>query len=324
MTKLYKYRSNFSDSSGVRRDTQLLLSSQLYASPYKNLNDPFEGSVRLPKSTSCEKWTTPLIQDLSNAGVCSLSRQKDNESFPSNEIMWSLYADGHKGFCIEYDLEKLTNNYDNEFDIRSSITVNYEDQTPEVRNWDDIFDVQKKVFGTKSKAWSSENEFRLVFTTSGLKPISQDSVSAIYLGLRTEYNERNVILNEMIRRGIPVYQMIRQGEAYSLRAVRIDIKSEYEILNEKKIGQTKTYNIIWKSENTDRWSLKDFIISFKRQHGECNINIINDIQVLPMLDKFSSQCNETEARLIQEHWLAYSSFDVGDEVWYYPEAWWMK
>ena len=324
MSKLYKYRSNISDPSGVRRDTRILLSNQLYASPYKSLNDPFEGSVRLPKSDSCEKWVTPLIQDLSNAGVCSLSKQRTDESFPSNEIMWSLYADGHKGFCIEYDSEKLTGNTSKEFDIRNSISVDYEDQTPEVGKWDGIFDVQKKMFGTKSKAWISENEFRLVFYTSGLKPVSQVAVSAIYLGLRIEYNERNVILNEMIHRGIPVYQVIRQGEAYSLRAVRIDIKSEYEILNTKILGRTKTYNIFWKSENSDKWSLKDFIISFKRQHGECNVNIIDDEQVLPMLDKFSSECNEAEARLIQEHWLAYSSFDVGNEVWYYPEAWWVK
>lgn len=324
MSKLYKYRSNISDSSGVRRDTQLLLSNQMYASPYKNLNDPFEGSVNLPKSESCERWVTPLIQDLSTAGVCSLSRQKVDEHFPNNEIMWSLYADGHKGFCIEYDSEKLTSNSIKEFDIRNTITVNYEDQTPEVGKWDGIFDVQKKVFGTKSKAWTAENEFRLVFNTSGLKPVSQDAVSAVYLGLRIDYGERNVILSEMIHKGIPVYQIIRQGESYSLRTVRIDRKSEYEILNEKMLGRTKTYNILWKLENTDKWSLKNFIISFKKQYGECNVNIIDDVQVLSMLDKLSSECNEIEAGLIQKHWLAYSSFEVGNEVWYYTEAWWVK
>ena len=92
MSKLYKYRSNFQDVSGERRDTRLLVSNCIYASPFKDLNDPFEGSVRLPKSVSCDYWVTPLIQSISNIGVCSFSRQKIGEVFPSNEILWSLYA----------------------------------------------------------------------------------------------------------------------------------------------------------------------------------------------------------------------------------------
>lgn len=49
MTKVYKYRANLI-IDGQKRDTIQLSNNVLYAANLRILNDPFEGSVELPKS----------------------------------------------------------------------------------------------------------------------------------------------------------------------------------------------------------------------------------------------------------------------------------
>ena len=103
----YKYRANFADEKGNRRDTDSLIKGELYAPKMKDLNDPFEGSVELPLSQEHEHWVTPLLQESYRAGVYSMSKRKEEEEYPCNELLWAHYANSHKGFCIEYDLDEL-------------------------------------------------------------------------------------------------------------------------------------------------------------------------------------------------------------------------
>ncbi len=167
MSKVYKYRAN-QITSNREKDSILLSKNIIFASPIKFLNDPFEGSVMLPKADRHEHWVTPIMQDIGNIGIYSLSKPTEKD-FPNNELLWAHYANSHKGFCIEYDLNKLIDNYSKEYDIRNVINVQYQDERPEVTEVDDTFTVQKKVFGTKSLAWKYENEIRLVFNTAGKK-----------------------------------------------------------------------------------------------------------------------------------------------------------
>ncbi len=172
MKKVYKYRAN---SPVDRRDKDAIQLSRnlFYAARLNKMNDPFEGSVELPKSPRHDHWVTPLIQDLHTIGIYSLSKPEEDETFPSNELLWAHYANSHKGFCIEYDLDILTNNMSKQFDIRNRINVVYKNERPEVLETDTLFKVQCKVFGTKSLAWKYENELRLVFLTEGEKPIAE-------------------------------------------------------------------------------------------------------------------------------------------------------
>ena len=182
MNKVYKYRANVA-TGNWEKDSVQMAKGFLYAAKLNKMNDPFEGSVELPKSDRHERWVTPLIQDLHTIGIYSLSKPKENETFPCNELLWAHYANSHKGFCIEYDLDILLKNHSSQFDIRNQIHVVYKNERPEVSESDSLFDVQSKVFGTKSLAWKYENEVRLVFLTEGEKPIPPEAITAIYLSL---------------------------------------------------------------------------------------------------------------------------------------------
>ena len=59
MSKVYKYRAN-QITSNREKDSILLSKNIIFASPIKFLNDPFEGSVMLPKADRHEHWVTPI------------------------------------------------------------------------------------------------------------------------------------------------------------------------------------------------------------------------------------------------------------------------
>lgn len=321
MGKVFKYRANivYNDRD---RDSLLLSKSTLYAARLDKMNDPFEGSVELPHSDDDEHWVTPLIQDLGRIGVYSLSKPRDNEKFPCNELLWAHYANSHKGFCIEYDLDKLINSKNASFDVRNQINVEYKNDRPEVFESDTLFDVQQKVFGTKSLAWEYENEIRLVFNTDGKKSFSKEAVSSIYFGLNISYEDRQEILHLMSNRNIDFYQIERIDNNYLLKATKLLATPSYEVVNKKSEYRVDNYIILYKSSNKDKHSIRDFVKQFRKKLSRpSNLTIIDDIRAKDILLNYRPrQLMPTEDIEIQtKHWIAYSSFDAPELIWMYPE-----
>lgn len=321
MGKVYKYRAN-TVISGEKRDTVQLSQNIIYAADIRKLNDPFEGSVELPKSYEHEHWVTPIIQKLYSAGIYSLSKPKDGETFPCNELLWAHYANSHKGFCIEYDLEKISNDVTPGFDISNVINVAYENERPNVFKDDNIFKVQKKVFGTKSLAWEYENEIRLVFKKSGEKIISESAITAVYFGLRISLEDRRDIIDRLSGHSIDFYQMERIENLYQLKATKLSFDFSYEIVNEKHLSTIDNYMILYKSPNKDGNTLKEFIEQFRRNlKRPSNITVIDDIRAQTVLTDYKprKQMSKEEIEILSKHWIAYSSFDAPEYVWMYPE-----
>ncbi len=112
---VYKYRGG-----SFKRDLQSLKNDTFWASNTKQLNDPYEGFIsikdyqqqlnNLKNIFSQHRAHLTLIeQSLKNIidmkdtklGILSLSKRYDDE------LLWAHYANSHKGFCIEYDLDRL-------------------------------------------------------------------------------------------------------------------------------------------------------------------------------------------------------------------------
>ena len=75
------------------------------------------------------------------------------ETSLSNLHMWSYYADEHKGFCVEYSLQKLLDNGANIFPVVYTEKWDADRNNPE-------FSTQVALI--KSIEWSHENEWRVV------------------------------------------------------------------------------------------------------------------------------------------------------------------
>jgi hypothetical protein len=87
---LYKYRS----LENFKNFVDILLNNRLFASKYKDLNDPMEGQYYYQHGLLDKSIRDILKDEKSELRICSLSRSRNNE------LMWSHYADGQKGVAI--------------------------------------------------------------------------------------------------------------------------------------------------------------------------------------------------------------------------------
>ncbi|NNU94798.1 DUF2971 domain-containing protein [Geobacillus sp. NFOSA3] len=128
-------------------------------------------------------------------------------------LMWSHYAGGHTGFCVEYDFKQLG---PKDILTRLLYPVIYTDKLLDMAKY---FSVEKDEFNifvgtyaaiTKSLEWSYEKEWRLVFPLgSGDKPFNRKvpKPTAIYLGAKISQENREKLIEIAGKKGIPVYQM---------------------------------------------------------------------------------------------------------------------
>ena len=98
-----------------------------------------------------------IIRTRQNVRVASFTTEADNSN------MWDRYASGHKGICLEYDIEHLENEY-----FRNRLfPVFYKDSMPDMigrmtRGEFSTFRFFDFIAMHKTKEWSNENEWRLI------------------------------------------------------------------------------------------------------------------------------------------------------------------
>ncbi|MGN7709167.1 DUF2971 domain-containing protein [Chryseobacterium sp. 22543] len=250
--KLYKYRGNF------KRDLKTLSKGQIYAPTYDNLNDPFECifnrdedtnviEIFKPYSHNVEQSYNNVVEQLFKLGIYSLSKDFDNE------ILWALYADSHKGFTIEYDIETFVTdfNFNTNIPLVHKVNVDYKAAPAKsnlllssLKNQLDLI----PLIGTKSLPWKIENEFRLVFEMNGLININLNSVTSIIFGLRTTDENIDKTMKMLRGRGIKYLKMKKMEGSYKLTKISIEDKfkdykrpSKRSIIKDINIPSEYTY-----------------------------------------------------------------------------------
>lgn len=104
----------------------------------------------------------------------------------NNILMWSHYADKHKGICLEFDSDLTSHGFTNlaEEDISEGEVGYTEYEKTNYLSSNRIFAVSK-IFLCKSNIWSYEKEFRLI--TLNKKPELQEFkksfLKSVYFGL---------------------------------------------------------------------------------------------------------------------------------------------
>lgn len=226
--KVYKYRSG--DDSTFDRDLNTLVENCFFAPSFNLLNDPCETFIIdtlesdlkfLPRfiknKNEFERVKVSynnLIARKNDVGIYSLSNNfKD-------ELLWSHYANSHKGFCIEYDLNKLLDNFSNE-DLYY-FPVKYSRIPPHI-GMNDIIDkdlnsIVRKISGTKSRNWKYENEIRIIRNTSGKQVYDHKALTSIYFGLNMEMSKMEKMISKLIDRGVNFYQIKQAKNSYKFQA----------------------------------------------------------------------------------------------------------
>ena len=234
---VYKYRS------GTENDLKALENNQYWSSSIEQLNDPCEAITDTKrvkrflnyigqKVGAKTKEDFELINDNTDEvlsmdnkmGIYSLSKT------PLDELLWAHYANSHKGFCIEYDLDILLKN-DGENHVHSFPVV-YSKKPPSIGFLDIIKNKQssfiKKFAFHKSKRWEYEQEHRIVTSKIGLNSYYHKAMKSIYFGLKISESDKNQIINLLKSRGINFYQIELEKNSYSFKAVKLEAESSLE------------------------------------------------------------------------------------------------
>src|ERR1051325_10389346 len=98
---LYKYRS----LQNWKFLLDIFLNKRLYAAMYKELNDPMEGRYSYRDDILSREFKRTVANQKQEWKICSLSINF------LNTLMWSYYADGHRGIAIGIKVKNRNSNH---------------------------------------------------------------------------------------------------------------------------------------------------------------------------------------------------------------------
>lgn len=243
---LYKYRSM--NSRGIK---DLFINREIYLSDSTNFDDPFECRPVLTfhkSSLKREIFLKELAKDkfpsadkraikklmkgkkhlltdqqtlrtaynafVKTIGIYCLSEKNDDL------LMWSLYSDSHRGFCIEFDSSPENTLFWEAF------KVIYKEEYPNVN----IMDIGKadefrKALLTKSIHWKNQEEWRILKTEQeggpGLKKFAPELLTAVIFGALMRDEDKNNLLDwiKHYPTKIDIYQAKLNARKYKLDIV---------------------------------------------------------------------------------------------------------
>ncbi len=141
----------------------------------------------------------------------SIQKPQIRREFYNNILMWSHYADSHRGICIEYSMSDL-NSIEDKSIITQFVKVNYEPHNVALKG--SRFLDYRHGFIDKHKDWKYESEIRLIYFNPNNEelhiglPLSNDSkIAAIYFGLRCSDKDKKLIKTILKDQDIQFYQM---------------------------------------------------------------------------------------------------------------------
>ena len=202
---LYKYRS-------IKSAIEFLKNNSIYFSNYQEFNDPFESVCKkkydfTPKEyfETFQRWGVDFFSAAIEAekirlgyvnGKDLLSQAtnqilKDFAYFcmtkdPDNILMWSHYADSHKGVCLKFDLLQDLDTF------ALTVPVDYNSEYPEFNTLNGNPGIN--IITRKSLDWAYEHEHRTVkINAHGLYAIKKDVLAEVIFGCRTSEKDKTLI-----------------------------------------------------------------------------------------------------------------------------------
>lgn len=206
--RVYRY---FSKENAVKT----LASRKLKLGRFSELNDPFEALPRfsnLPKNlprSEIERFEHNLMSNFNRRfGILSFT----GPATIDKPIMWSHYADQHKGIAIGFDIIPDWNG------SRFFVPVEYASERPEVSwitdengylypnfgdNKNDVLESLRRLLGRKGQEWEYEEEVRQILPLDNYEPLGftngmifipmkEDVVSEVILGCRCDLDSREI------------------------------------------------------------------------------------------------------------------------------------
>lgn len=166
-----------------------IINKEITVSHPKVMNDPFD-TIYLQwldyynqNNDKERKHIKPMLEAMGNVRIrCFVNNQLDvTDSEPvSNILMWSHYADSHRGMCLEYQFSNKFMNQTSDDAVLHFRKVNYGPDALSIKSEQMMTDIGLL---RKCNAWEYENEVRLISFAPDRKenfiPIKLDEDSCI-------------------------------------------------------------------------------------------------------------------------------------------------
>lgn len=150
-------------------------------------------------------------------GIACFSERSDNI------VMWSHYANGHRGFCLEFDTTIKP--------FSTARPVNYDDSFPTVplsllfsKNYTDAdTDLLLQAFVlTKAKCWTYEQEWRAMHMEPSKRfGYGPHGLTGLYIGAAMPDAQREVLFQVLLHAPPQFYVMRRDKRGFRLRSEKV-------------------------------------------------------------------------------------------------------
>jgi len=228
-----------------------LVHSQLYFAGPEDLNDPFDCKVDIEKSlrkaiTESAGSDRQILQKLLNGELLNeinkvhqqikkewgIFSACGNPKALNCSLLWSHYADAHKGVCLTYGMQ--TTDFFNSNRIIGGQSVVYGSnqltewfkQLPANENiYNNAFElIFKKVMTIKDKCWEYEVEWRMIRMSSRIVSINKSFLQHVCFGLNASEKEIKLIreISEKFNYDVHFSRMQRTEDDFGIQAVSID------------------------------------------------------------------------------------------------------
>jgi hypothetical protein len=198
----------------------------IWFSTPEQFNDPFDCGIpfELPEGT----WPEGLIAKRNSFRIACFSECVDNLQ------MWSHYADGHRGFCLEFS--------GNNRPFSVAVPVKYYDENP-IPNlepkipWEQMSKERKLrnqakmqrrarfvCITTKSSGWSYEKEWRLAWgSKNGVQVYDASLLTGIYLGCAMPSVHKEIVAQILNGSPTQIYEMRRSETKFKVEITKYSL-----------------------------------------------------------------------------------------------------
>lgn len=164
-----------------------ILNEQLWLSHTNSFNDPVDPSIKQFK-----KYKEDYDYLLDSIKIGCLTTKNDNT------LMWSHYADKHRGICIEYDIGKI---YEKDNLIINKVNYNIPIITNKSIADNEILEIDNinrliELFSLKSNEWKYEKEYRILYYDKERKKdgiLIDCPIKSICFGTETSEDDKKLI-----------------------------------------------------------------------------------------------------------------------------------
>jgi hypothetical protein len=125
-------------------------------------------------------------------------------------LMWSHYADSHKGICLQFEVLA-----DSPFGLATSVI--YADTYPPLNISMDLHEVAIGLFRTKSCHWRYEREWRIFSNAAGFKSFPKECLSGVILGCQISPANEFLIKEWLSERSSPatLYRAVKSKDKFA-------------------------------------------------------------------------------------------------------------